>query len=245
MIKKITKLLMSLTIISIVSGTVFILIAPQPSFAATDPCNSTFLTFPTWFRGLTEVKSVNGVDKCNIKTPNDAGGLSGFIWRIVLNVIEIGLQLVGYVASFLILFGGFKFLTSSGDSSAVEESRKTIANASIGLIISIASIAIVNLIIGITNGTNDIAKLGDENIDIPKLAANTVLQNGLNIFYYIVGSLAVIMIIKAGFSYITSGGDSAAVTKAKNTILYSVIGLIVVIIAFSITAFITGSFATS
>ena len=48
---------------------------------------------------------------------------------------------------------------------------------------------------------------------------------------------AIVMIV-AGISYATSGGDSGKVTKAKNTIVYAVIGLVVVIIAFSLTTWI-------
>lgn len=51
---------------------------------------------------------------------------------------------------------------------------------------------------------------------------------------FIVGVLAVIMIIVGGIRYTVSGGDSGAVNGAKNTIFYAVIGLIVAIAAFAI-----------
>jgi len=76
---------------------------------------------------------------------------------------------------------------------------------------------------------------------IPALSAEKVVENVLNIFYFIVGATAVVTIIIAGFKYTTSGGDAAAVTKAKNLILYSVVGLIVVLAAFAITNFVTGA----
>jgi len=78
--------------------------------------------------------------------------------------------------------------------------------------------------------------------DIPKLTAEQVLAGSLNAIYFIVGGLAVIIIILAGYTFITSSGDPAAVTKAKNAILYSVVGLIVVIMAFAITSFVLGRF---
>lgn len=77
---------------------------------------------------------------------------------------------------------------------------------------------------------------------IPKITANELLQNGLNIAYYAIGAIAVVMIIIAGFTMVTSGGDAEAVKKAKNTIFYSVIGLIFVILAFTITHFVIGIF---
>jgi hypothetical protein len=47
----------------------------------------------------------------------------------------------------------------------------------------------------------------------------------------IVGIVAVIMIIVGGLRYITSGGNDTSVTGAKNTILYAIIGLIIVALA--------------
>jgi len=43
--------------------------------------------------------------------------------------------------------------------------------------------------------------------------------------------VAVIMIIIGGFRYITSGGNDTSITSAKNTILYAVIGLVIVALA--------------
>jgi hypothetical protein len=50
-------------------------------------------------------------------------------------------------------------------------------------------------------------------------------------FTIVVGAISVIMIIYGGFRYITSGGDSGKVGSAKNTIIYAIIGLIVVVLA--------------
>jgi hypothetical protein len=60
---------------------------------------------------------------------------------------------------------------------------------------------------------------------------NNLLSTIINIFSLIVGVVAVIMIIVGGFKYITSGGDSGNVTGAKNTILFAVVGLIIVALA--------------
>lgn len=69
-------------------------------------------------------------------------------------------------------------------------------------------------------------------------AANNLIEDIINIFSLIVGVVAVIMIIYGGFRYITSGGDSAGVTAAKNTILYAIIGLIIVALAQIIVKFV-------
>jgi hypothetical protein len=67
---------------------------------------------------------------------------------------------------------------------------------------------------------------------------NGLITNIVNIFSIIVGIVAVVMIIIGGFRYITSGGDSGNVTAAKNTILYAVIGLVIVALAQFIVRFV-------
>ncbi|MGH7158298.1 MAG: Mbov_0395 family pilin-like conjugal transfer protein [Candidatus Saccharimonadales bacterium] len=60
---------------------------------------------------------------------------------------------------------------------------------------------------------------------------NNIITDAINIFSIIVGIIAVIMIIVGGFKYITSGGDSGNISSAKNTIIYAVIGLVIVALA--------------
>ena len=79
-------------------------------------------------------------------------------------------------------------------------------------------------------------------LNIPTTTGNQVLTNGLNIAYFVAGIMAVIVIILAGFSFVTSAGDPGAVTKAKNAILYAVIGLVVILSAFIITQYVIGRF---
>lgn len=64
------------------------------------------------------------------------------------------------------------------------------------------------------------------------------LEKIINFISIIVGVVAVIMIIFGGFKYITSGGTSEKVTSAKNTILYGLIGLIIVALAQLIVKFV-------
>lgn len=85
----------------------------------------------------------------------------------------------------------------------------------------------------------------NEKIDvtgIPKVDADTVLATGLNMFYFAAGAVAVIVIILSGFRFVLSIGDSGSIKKAKDMILYAVIGLVVIIIAAAITQFIIGVF---
>lgn len=65
-----------------------------------------------------------------------------------------------------------------------------------------------------------------------------VIKTIINIFSAIVGAVSVIMIILGGFKYITSSGDSNNISSAKNTILYALVGLVVVAFAQVIVQFV-------
>jgi hypothetical protein len=95
---------------------------------------------------------------------------------------------------------------------------------------------------GVTKNTcNDDTSVGGT--DIARIANQVV-----NIFSIIVGAVAVIMIIYGGFRYITSGGDSNRVGSAKNTLIYAIIGLIIVALAQLIVHFVlstTGNTVTT
>ncbi len=65
-----------------------------------------------------------------------------------------------------------------------------------------------------------------------------VMKNVLNVLSIIAGVAAVIMIIISGMKYITSGGDSSSVASAKNTLIYAVVGLIVVALSQFIVFFV-------
>jgi hypothetical protein len=70
-----------------------------------------------------------------------------------------------------------------------------------------------------------------------------IIRRIVNLLSVIVGVVAVIMIIVGGFRYVTSGGSDASVTGAKNTILYAVIGLIIVALAQVIVNFVLRNLA--
>lgn len=74
----------------------------------------------------------------------------------------------------------------------------------------------------------------------PATSIEDTIQTVINIISIIVGIVAVIMIIIAGFKYITSNGDSGAVSGAKNTIIYAIVGLIIVALAQAIVRFVIG-----
>lgn len=69
------------------------------------------------------------------------------------------------------------------------------------------------------------------------------LKDIVNVLLFILGAIAVIMIVVGGIRYTLSGGDSSQTKAAKDTVLYSVVGLIVAILAYAIVNFVLNSFA--
>ena len=66
----------------------------------------------------------------------------------------------------------------------------------------------------------------------------------VNVMLFLIGAISVIMLIIGGIRYTISNGDQGAVTSAKNTIMYAIIGLVVAIMAYAIVGFVTGQFTT-
>ncbi len=59
-----------------------------------------------------------------------------------------------------------------------------------------------------------------------------------NTVLFIVGVIAVIMLIIGGIKYVISGGDSKKVTDAKNTVLYAIIGMVIAVFSYAIVTFV-------
>ncbi len=68
---------------------------------------------------------------------------------------------------------------------------------------------------------------------------NTVISV-INIISGAVGVISVIMIIIGGLKYTSSQGDSSGISSAKNTIIYALVGLVVVVLAQVIVRFVVG-----
>jgi hypothetical protein len=66
-----------------------------------------------------------------------------------------------------------------------------------------------------------------------------------NVMLFLVGAVSVIMVVVGGLRYVISGGNSASVGAAKNTILYAIVGLVIALLAYAIVNFVIGSFVPS
>lgn len=210
--------------------------APTPVAAADDTeknCGApVFLGFRPWYAGLCDG---NERGKSEIVQPKSEDETVVFIWTIILNVLYDMFLAIGYLALAMVVYGGFLYVMAQGDPSKAMKGQKTLTTAVIGTVVTMIATVLVNtakVVIGI-NGNG--WKQGDFSSD--------QLQSVFNWLYAAAGIVAVAFIIKAGVEYVISRGDIGRVQKATRSIIYSVVGLLIVLLAAAITQFIISAVA--
>lgn len=196
----------------------------------------TFLGMSSWDCGI-DLQSINN------KEGNGTEKLRDAIWLIVANIATDATILAAYLALGFIVYGGYRYIFAGGDVGKVASGRKTLTTAFIGLGIVILANVIFN---GIkfallkTGGASESVLFG-----LPDVEADTVFVNALGWAIGIAGVVAAIFLVFGGISYMTSSGDAGKLTKAKNTILYALIGLVIVGLAEIIMAFVSSEIRKS
>lgn len=105
--------------------------------------------------------------------------------------------------------------------------------ATLGLVYTQNAFAAGN---GLSNVQSGVTKTSDA---AGGLTMQQVITTVIGTMLFIVGLLAVVMLIYGGIRYVTSHGDKTQVTAAKETIMYAVVGLVVAIAAFAVVQWIT------
>ena len=203
-------------------------------------CNVEFLGLRPWYYGLTE-----GAD-CHIRKPttcesnaectNAGTQLATFIWAVVLNVLIDLFVIAGMAAVGFLIYGGYLYLRSGGDPNFAAKGKKTLTAALVGLAISV----LANVIMRIITAVLTAAGAGTENLN-----AQVDIGAILGWVYAIMGIVAVIGIVFGAIVWTTSQGDPAKVKKGRDAVIYSIIGLFIVLMAVAITNLIAGMAADS
>ena len=114
-------------------------------------------------------------------------------------------------------------------------------------LISALTLAVTNLYtssayaaMNLQDGANS-ARGADQPMDL--FGATGTFSTITNVLLFIIGAIAVIMVVIGGLRYVISGGDSNQVAAAKNTILYAIVGIVVAILAYAAVNFVISSFA--
>lgn len=141
MIKRGMVALSAMLLMTFAAGTLtHTVLAQAPN--ATAGCGGNILTLKPWYASIVDAN-------CEIKPfPADEKEQTAYIWSIVLVIVEDIFQLAAYAALGFVMYGGFLYLTSTGSPDATKKALQTIINAVIGLVVAMASVAIVGYIAG-------------------------------------------------------------------------------------------------
>lgn len=158
------------------------------------------------------------------------------LWLIALAVFESILFVGGIAAVVFIIWGGVKYITSQGNPEGTSTARKTIINAIAGLIITISASVVVAFAVNLLSGGN----LNQGNaLNVPGVAADDSFIRGLLDFVYAtIAVVALIFVVIGSIKFATSAGDPQKAASARNTIIYAIVGLVVVLTASIITGFV-------
>ena len=109
--------------------------------------------------------------------------------------------------------------------------------------------AVVGISLMVPSGAYAASAIGEQcansEADVCKRAdakPSDVVYQIVNVLLFVIGAISVVMIILGGIMYTTSNGDSGQITKAKNTIIYAVVGLVVAFVAFAVVEFVVKKF---
>ena len=165
---------------------------------------------------------------------NSADTIKSGVWTIAANVLTDITIVAAYLVLGYVIYGGYLYIMSSGEPAKIAAGKKTLVHAFIGLAIVMLAHIIVNSI-RIALGANfsvDCVRgqCGNNPTDMVSSAIQWVIA--------MAGITCVIFIVYGGVGYMTSSGDPGKLQKAKQSILYACIGLIIVALAEVITAFI-------
>ncbi|MDP5038969.1 MAG: hypothetical protein NWP80_00810 [Candidatus Gracilibacteria bacterium] len=157
-----------------------------------------------------------------------------FLLKPIINFLS---GIIGFVFLVVGIVAFYKMTTANGNDEQVKKAKTSIITAIGGfIVVKFSSILVKNTYDPICGGNNAIKFMGNKVCE--NLGENTkIIYSILNWVNGFIAIVIVIMTIYAGFLYIISSGEEEKQKKAKNIILYILIGLIVLIANYLILTF--------
>ncbi len=171
---------------------------------------------------------------------NALSSKGGTIDDVLFAVMSDVGKVIGVLAIAVIVYAGLRLAASNGDKNQIALGKRILTYGIVGLLVSVFAFAGV---IAVANF------IGVKNIDVQNIISNPSSQPlnllGYGSLYdfvigmttnimYIIGSVSLLMIIFNGFKYVTARGDSNQIDSAKKGLLWSIVGLILSILASTI-----------
>lgn len=232
------KIAVFLAIIAAISAT-FGIILRGPVYAKEEPskridgesCTS-FLGMTNWDCGFQEMEGENAQDK-----------LVSNIAIIASNILTDITVIASYLVIGYVMYGGYLYMFSAGDPAKAAAGKKTLTQAFIGLAIVLSASTIfsairIALIYNADPNLTDLSRCNPLS-DTPCIQPGKMVTNLIQWVTGVAGVVCAAFIVVGGWGYITAAGDPGKLTKAKNTLLYAIIGLIIVALTEVLTAFVS------
>ena len=173
------------------------------------------------------------------------------IWELFARVAG-GLNFVtGTLALFFIVLGGYRILSAAGNSEHFEKGKQMIVYALLGLILTIGSYTILATTITVLTGKEGPAPFITSTTLVDPLNLSGLTKPAAFVLYgerilgFLLsglGGLSTLMFVYAGVLWLTAAGNEERITKAKKTMLYATIGLVVVLSSYAFISFVYAPF---
>jgi type IV secretory pathway VirB2 component (pilin) len=141
---------------------------------------------------------------------------------VLLNIMNYLKKIAGSIALIFIIIGGIMYIVSAGDKERMERAKNTLIYVLVGFAIVVASSTFVSEIQNVLGGA------------VTSTSGPTLAQIALNVvklLLSIVGSLAIISIIVGAIWMFSAAGDKERYELGKKTVIYSIIGVTIVLSA--------------
>jgi len=171
-----------------------------------------------------------------INNPDPANTDLDDVRVILVRIIKYVLAFAGAIAAIFVVVSGYQYILAAGNPEKLEKAKMGLTWAIVGFILTASAYAIVNLL---QSALGSRRRVADEFAG-PSTVNTTIEQVALIVFAF-GGAVAVLFLILGGFRYVTSQGNQDSAQSAKQTILYAVIGLIVVFMSYLIFQLVAGT----
>lgn len=162
---------------------------------------------------------------------NPLSGIGDFP-TLFTKLAEGAKNLVTALSSLMIIVGGIFFLLSAGNAGMVTRAKSIIFFACIGILVALASGAIIDTI------KNQVPHTAVSGGDVVWVLGNIAGEVG-----GLMAGLGTIMVIVSGFFFLASVGSPEKMKLARTVLIYAIIGIVIGLLASTIVNFITGALA--
>lgn len=166
-----------------------------------------------------------------LQAPDAPSGVSNFqaAVKTALEAILGGLQfLAGTVAVFFLLLAAYNYITAAGNDERIKKATQSLIYSITGMVVVFLAGTVVKVL--------ETLKQENPTANTPTLtnfqtAAESFLKAILNGMQYLAGAIAILFIIIAAYRYITAGGNEEKTKQGTQSLIYSIVGLFVMVIS--------------